>query len=228
VEVGRLCVDTYEASVWEIPATNAALIDKVQHGTATLADLQAGNGVVQRGTNRTDDYPCGDDGNDCSDLYAVSIPGVQPSISNTWFQAQQACANVGKRLLTNAEWQMAAAGTPAPDIDNGSTACNIITAGTAVNTGSRANCQSRWGTFDMVGNVGEWVADRVAAPTTCPGWGSFSNDKMCLAGADASIIGPAALVRGGDFHSSSEAGVFEVNWDQPWHSSYFSGFRCSR
>ena len=30
VQVGPLCVDKYEASVWEIPATNAVLLQKVQ------------------------------------------------------------------------------------------------------------------------------------------------------------------------------------------------------
>ena len=42
VKVGNVCVDKYEASVWEIPPSNTALIKKVQQGTATLADLTAG------------------------------------------------------------------------------------------------------------------------------------------------------------------------------------------
>jgi formylglycine-generating enzyme required for sulfatase activity len=236
VQVGPVCVDKYEASVWEIPAktlkgkSNAALVRKVQQGTATLADLTAG-GATQRG-NGTDDYPCLDTGNDCDDIYAVSISGVKPSASITWFQAQQACANAGKRLLSNAEWQMAAAGTPTPGTDNGSTDCNTaengFPANDPVNTGSRSACVSRWGVFDMVGNVGELVADWAPLSTACPGWGSFSSDQMCLAGADTSI-GPGALIRGGDFHYYSEAGVFVVfGLDQPSHSSSFVGFRCGR
>src|SRR5262245_24073576 len=77
VPVGNLCVDTYEASVWEIPAGNNALINKVKKGTATLAALTAGG--TQRGLGSTDDYPCNNNGNDCDDIYAVSIPGVKPS-----------------------------------------------------------------------------------------------------------------------------------------------------
>src|SRR5262249_61618857 len=48
VQVGPVCVDTYEASIWNIPATNqggnsnAGLIKKVQKGIAKLADLSAG------------------------------------------------------------------------------------------------------------------------------------------------------------------------------------------
>ncbi len=41
-QVGRTCVDTHEASVWEIPATEKGLIKKVQKGKATEANLIAG------------------------------------------------------------------------------------------------------------------------------------------------------------------------------------------
>ncbi len=110
VRVGPLCVDRFEASVWN---------------TALAGGTQLGAG--------TDDYPCLDTGNDCSEgaafpIYARSETGVTPASVITWFQAQQACANVGTRLLTNAEWQMAAAGTPDPGAtDDGSTQCAVST-----------------------------------------------------------------------------------------------------
>jgi hypothetical protein len=50
VQVGTTCVDKYEASVWQIPASNTKLINKVKGGLATLADLQAG-GAAQLGCN---------------------------------------------------------------------------------------------------------------------------------------------------------------------------------
>ena len=67
------------------------------------------------------DYaPCADNGQNCADdIFAVSLAGVTPSARITWFQAQAACANAGKRLPTNAEWQVAVAGTPDPGPDNG-------------------------------------------------------------------------------------------------------------
>ncbi len=40
VKVGTACIDRYEASVWQIPPTNKALVKKVQDGKATLADLE--------------------------------------------------------------------------------------------------------------------------------------------------------------------------------------------
>lgn len=42
VKVGDTCVDKYEGSTWSIPANQTQLIQKVQRGTATLANLQAG------------------------------------------------------------------------------------------------------------------------------------------------------------------------------------------
>src|SRR5262245_21955709 len=229
VPVGNLCVDTYEASVWEIPAGNTALITKVQRGTATLAGLSAGG--FQRGVGSTDDYLCDNNGNNCSTIYAVSIAGVKPSANLTWFQAQQACMNAGKRLLSNAEWQGAAAGTPDPGTDNDSTDCNITNDGfpanDPVNAGSRANCVSRWGAFDMVGNVFEWVGDWVAPATACT-TAQYSGDLNCLAGADDSY-GPAALRRGGYFNDGAGAGVFAVvGYVRPSLASYGVGFRCAR
>src|SRR5206468_1262216 len=102
-------------------------------------------------------------------VYAVSIPGVHPSACITWFQAAQACRLSGKRLLTGLEWQRAAAGTPDPGTDNGTSDCNIST-GKLLNTGSRAGCKSSWGAFDMVGNAEEWVADWADAALGCTDW----------------------------------------------------------
>jgi formylglycine-generating enzyme required for sulfatase activity len=231
VGVGNVCVDLYEASVWEIPAGNKGLINKVQQGNATLAGLTAGG--TQRGVGGIDDYPCDDNGNDCDTIYAVSLAGVKPSADLTWFQAQQACANAGKRLLRNGEWQMAAAGTPDPGTDNDSTDCNItddgFPANDPVNTGSRSACVSRWGAFDMVGNVWEWVEDWAPLSTTCVGeLFSGTSDNNCLAGA-STTTGPGALIRGGTFLFGSNAGVFAVSgFFQPSVTFEDIGFRCAR
>ena len=188
VMVGPTCIDRYEASVWSSPTGGT------QYGVSSA------------------DYPCNANGNDCKGkIFARSVAGVTPSRYITWFQAQQALANSGKRLPTNAEWQPAAAGTPDPGATPGAQDCNTHSAG-PVATGSRANCISAWGANDMVGNLWEWVADWVPASTDCPGWGSFSDDVMCLSGASTTAQGPGALDRGGnwDAGASVEAGVFAV------------------
>jgi formylglycine-generating enzyme required for sulfatase activity len=229
VQVGTLCVDTYEASVWSIPSTK--LIKKVQKGKALLADLTGGGATeISPSQSCTPAFPgtFPANGQLTAPLYAVSIAGVHPTACVTWFQAEQACRQSGKRLLTNQEWQAAAAGTPEGAAgDDGSTQCNTSTVNAAVNTGSRSACKSFYGAFDMVGNVDEWVADWVPRSTVCGSWGS-SSDFQCLAGA-ATTGEPGALFRGGFFSDGAGAGPFSVNgFNSPSLSSFGVGFRCAR
>ena len=128
VKVGTTCVDKFEASVWSIPPSNTSLVKRVQAGKATLAELQAA-GAVQLGCTLVvyghTAYPVTfpDNGNwvpvpgsnpPSPGVFAASVAGTKPSACTSWFQAVQACAASGKRLLTNEEWQRAAAGTPDP------------------------------------------------------------------------------------------------------------------
>ncbi len=234
VRAGTVCLDKYEASVWRVPnptTTNLILVSKIQLGRATRVDLTAG-GATPLGTSSDDYAPCTANGQNCAnDIYAVSLPSAIPAANITWFQAQEACANAGKRLPTNAEWQVGANGTPDPGPDNGTTDCNTASDGEVSLTGARTSCVSARGAFDMVGNLAEWVADWVPASTDCPGWGGFSNDDMCLAGASTTRNSPGALVRGGAFASidGPSAGPLAIRAGfAPFHSTNFIGFRCAR
>jgi len=232
VQAGTLCLDRFEASVWRVPnptTANAILVRKIQLGLATRADLTAG-GATQLGVTGDDYAPCTINGQSCAnDIYAVSLASQTPSANLSWFQAQEACANSGKRLPTNAEWQVGANGSPDPGPDNGTTDCNSAGDG-ASPTGTRASCVSARGAFDMVGNLAEWVADWVPASTSCPGWGGFSNDDMCLAASGTTRNNPGALVRGGAFASLDGplAGPFAIHEFAPFHATGFIGFRCAR
>src|SRR6185436_20050053 len=231
VAAGPVCLDRYEASVWRVPdptTTNAPLVTKIHLGIAALVDLTAG-GATPLGTDVDDYAPCTDDGQNCgNDIYAVSLASGIPSANVTWFQAQEACANAGKRLPTSAEWQVGANGTPDPGPDNRVTDCNSAT-NLVVGTGSRSACVSARGAFDMVGNLDEWVADWVPLSTTCTGWGGLSNDRMCLSGASTAVGGPGALTRGGSFADGPSAGPLAVlGGRRPSFSSGFVGFRCAR
>ncbi|MGH8645240.1 MAG: SUMF1/EgtB/PvdO family nonheme iron enzyme [Gammaproteobacteria bacterium] len=97
-----------------------------------------------------------------------------------------------------------------------------------VPTGSRSDCVSDVGVFDMVENLVEWVADWVPRSTGCGSWDAFSDDDQCLAGAATDGV-PGALVRGGVFSSGSFAGVFNLNGNQePNSAGGHIGFRAAR
>src|SRR5262249_5475775 len=140
------------------------VVDNIRAGTATLADLNK-IGAVELGINpaspsELEAAGCASTGSGCTNVYAVSLPGVKPAGFITWFQAAAAARNSFKRLPTNAEWTAAAMGTPDGVLDDGLTTCNVSTSAT-LNTGSRSNCVSDVGAVDMVGNQIEWVADWV-------------------------------------------------------------------
>jgi formylglycine-generating enzyme required for sulfatase activity len=229
VRVGPLCMDKYETTVWSEPPNSNGTPRGKQFGL------------------HGEEY-CAVNGDDCTGIFAVSLPGRIPAASITWFQAQQACLNVGKRLPTNAEWQGAAAGTPTHyelGADDGVNDCNTSTAGTVVPTGSRSNCVSNFGAFDMVGNLIEWTADWVQGNSTPfdPPDGfageDFGNDFMRGTNpATAQGFGtnfPSAISRGGGFKAGlfspngSGAGVFSLNARfAPTDFGDDSGFRCVR
>jgi formylglycine-generating enzyme required for sulfatase activity len=255
-QVGAVCIDKYEASVWQVPAatlavpSGKALVRKITQGRATRADLTAGGATqLSPSSSCTPEFDSTfpEDGNwtplaginpPTPGIYAVSIAGVHPTACITWFQAEQACLLVGKRLLTNREWQGAAASTPDPDTDDGTTDCNVLTAGDVTNTGSRSKCKSNWGVFDMVGNVEEWVGDWVDLNSGgCTDWttqgqtGISGSDLSCFGGnaSAAPLQLPGALVRGGHWANGRFAGVFSVNATfLPSDRDPGHGFRCAR
>ena len=231
---GSTCMDTYEASVWRVPdptTVNKSLVAKIRAGTATVAALTAG-GAVPLGRTSGDYAPCAASGQNCvDDIYAVSLPGVRPSAWTTWFQAQQACTNAGKRLPSNAEWQAAVAGTPDPGPDNGTTDCNAPGGGGLVLSGSRSRCVSADGAFDMVGNAVEWVADWVPRSASCSSWSSSvspTGDSQCLAwcghhGRTRCADSRKQLRKQGQRRSARDSGP-----RRPSNGGKVAGFRCAR
>jgi hypothetical protein len=255
VEVGPLCVDRFESSVWS--TTNENLIRKIKRGVVRLEELQTG-GATQHGagTGLSDvkcDYDpgCPENAAGCLDFYAVSIANVIPSQCVNYFRAAAICRNSGKRLLTNQEWQVAAFGTADPnpqpnDPAPGPPDCNVGDGGpnvTVALTGTRSACKSDVGAFDMVGNVVEFVADWGEIAEAGGLWSQVSP----IYGGDVSNIGgdgvtqnliglPGSTSRGGGYVPGSGgtgplAGVFTIDQNGgPYSigSGVGAGFRCAR
>ena len=154
-----------------------------------------GDAMVRVGSTCVDKYEASIVGN-----VAQSVAGVLPAVNVTWFDAANACVAAGKRLLTNAEWQAAAAGTVAAN-------CNT-SSGTLANTDANPTCASTLGVVNMIGNASEWVAD--FSPTT-------SGD----------ISGQSGLTRGGDAGDNATGVYFAFK--TPLNGGLaLNGFRCGR
>jgi hypothetical protein len=184
VPVGSVCVDKYEAS----------LVDS--GGTPTTAAA------------------CNVDGSDCGGvIFAQSIETGAPAYSVSWYQAAQACANVGKRLPTTAEWQMAAAGTPG-GAGNG---CNLASgAAPTTTTGASSACISTTGAIDMVGNLWEWAAELDSNAT-----GFTTTD-----GTKARALGASWAATTNSTNTTTQA--LDIITTGPTTISSRRGFRCVR
>lgn len=198
VAVGPLCIDKYEASVWDAAT-----------GGTQLSPAGPGAGVPN--------IVCQADGSDCgataaNPIYARSVPGVLPAGHISWFQAAQACANVGKRLPTSAEWRIAASGTPAGDGPECAAAAGVLTPS---NTDANPTCISSVGALNMVGNVWEFTAELENATAAT---GVYT---------DANFISRAF---GDDFSSSGSgtANIGQVLGSDPSTTFGKTGFRCVR
>ena len=98
-------------------------------------------------------------------LFACSLPGILPSGSLSFYQAERACVAQGRRLCSLEEWKAACQGDPPLVLPYGDTyqpeTCNTVSADLdgPVETGSMSGCLSPSGIYDMSGNLWEWMAD---------------------------------------------------------------------
>ena len=241
VQSGSICVDQYEASLWKI--TNERCIQKIQKGK--VIDLED-CGAVQVGINGVDytDAQCQFNGAGCKNIFALSLSGVIPARSINYFIAAAACRNSGKRMLTNAEWQAAALGTPDPwPQTDPANECNLENPTIAL-TGSRSKCKSDIEAYDMVGNVIEFVGDWGPLATAGTNWDvfipGFGGDSSNMGGApNGTVYGlPGTTLRGGSFAivpnsggTGERAGVYAIDQNGAPNSigdASAAGFRCGK
>jgi sulfatase modifying factor 1 len=185
-------------------------------------------------------------------VYADYRAPKQPITGNPWYDAVTFCEFVGKRLPTEAEWELAARGpdseiypwgsAPAADcelavvMDDRGRSCGEIKRrgknpekGRVLEVGSRP--AGRYGLFDMVGNAEEWVAD-----WWTPTWAECGAD--CLGDNPKGPCGGAEpcgdlkyrAVRGGSWYWPAEhANGYHRRRNHPINKPFHHfGFRCAK
>jgi gamma-glutamyl hercynylcysteine S-oxide synthase len=165
------------------------------------------------------------------DRWAPPDPRV-PVAQVCWYEAEAYCRFVGKRLLTEAEWEKAALWDP----ETG--ASRRYPWGDHLPTAERANLDqlafgpgpaeavrggaSALGVEQMLGDVWEWTASDFLP---YPGFRAFPYREYSevFFGSDYKVL------RGGSWATRTEVarGTFR-NWDYPIRRQIFAGFRCAQ
>ena len=184
VVAGTVCMDKYEASVWRVPnptTTNAGLVKKIQPGKATAADLTAG-GATQLGTAGDDYAPCTANGQNCAnDIYAVSCRGRRRRHTSPGSRRRKRAPTraSGCRRTRSGRWRRTARRTRGRQRHDG---LQHREHGIGAHRLAQRLRVGAW-RLRHGGQPGRVGGGLGAALDGVPGWGGFSNDVMCLAGA---------------------------------------------
>jgi iron(II)-dependent oxidoreductase len=149
---------------------------------------------------------------------AEPVPPDEPVQHVCWYEADAYARWSGARLPTEAEWEVAAQGTPLLGADLWHERRRFAPAP----VGAAVGVASAHGARGMLGGVWEWTASDFLP---YPGFRSFPYREYSEV-----FFGPEyKVLRGGSWatHPSAMRTTFR-NWDFPIRRQIFSGFRCAR
>jgi hypothetical protein len=163
----------------------------------------------------------------CIDKYEhPNQEGVKPDIMISWYDADKMCRGEGKRVCGSKEWTLACEGPDRWPYPYGyvrdPNACHIDEKGPMINekvfysvdkdkeieridrrepSGAREGCVSRYGVYDLTGNVDEWTTNETG-------------------------IGDHGALKGGNWGFWRNACRPSTNGHAAWFRYYQLGFRC--
>jgi len=212
---------TSKDSVWHVYDGNAVKID-----TTTTLYYDAIDSCGRIMDRRTEYYEIekGTDASQCDQSMALvkigsvrfcidryewpNRKGARPQAFISYYQAGDSCYSAGKRLCTSEEWAMACSGPYSWKYPYGQKyeryGCSTHDT-TTVPSGSKPECRSFFGVFDMSGNLLEWTSTR-----------SVENSTFYY-------------VMGGFWESGPKSGCFDKRYSYyPQNRHNPVGFRCCR
>jgi len=162
-----------------------------------------------------------------SDCEYASFEPEQPRICINWFEANTHCEERDARLPTEAEWEYVARGPTGLLYPWGNQFVegNVVFSGSqetqTAPVGSREAGISWVGTYDMSGNVWEWVSDWYDSEY-------YSNSPFI--NPQGPSDGNTHVLRGGSYNGPGTSGLRATNriGSVPDYSSADTGFRCAK